>query len=174
MSNKVSTQAARGGFLRTFTKVLVAGAMVFGLGQSAQAADWYFGVTAGPMMIDTPSLNDPTNVGLLLGREWSVGLGDVGLEGEFTATIDEGSLGGQDVSISTQALYAAFRSAGALYLIGKVGVLREEVEIGAASATDTGASVGAGVGLSLGIARVELQYTVIESDVAYVSLGLRI
>lgn len=169
MNNNNAVQRRRS----RFSQVLVAGLLSLGLAQGAQA-DWYFGANTGPMMIDLPGYDDPTNAGLLLGHEWGVVLGDIGLQGEFTTSIDDGAVGGQDVSVSTQALYGVFRSAGPFYLIGKVGMLREEVEIGGHSETDTGASVGAGLGISLGIARIELEYTQIESDIAYVSLGLRI
>lgn len=139
----------------------------------AATADWYFGAKAGPMLIDTAGVGDPTNAGVMIGKEWGVVIGDVGVQGEFTTSTTKGKYAGNDVSVDTQAVYGVFRTAGALYLIAKAGVLREEVKIGAASSTDSGSSVGLGVGFSLGVAQLELEYTQVEKDIAFLSLGVR-
>lgn len=55
----------------------------------AAMADMYFGVNAGPMLIDSSGVDDPTNAGVLIGKEWGVRLGDIGVQAEFTTTIDE-------------------------------------------------------------------------------------
>lgn len=139
----------------------------------AAMADMYFGVNAGPMLIDASGVDDPTNAGVLIGKEWGVGLGDIGVQAEFTTTIDDGNYYGHDVSVNTQAIFGAFRTAGPLYLIAKAGLLREDVEIGGRSEDDTGLAAGIGVGFSLGIAQLELEYTQIEEDIGYLSLGVR-
>lgn len=139
----------------------------------AAMADMYFGVNAGPMMIDAAGVDDPTNAGILIGKEWGVGAGDIGVQAEFTTTIGEGDFYGYDVSIDTQAIFGAFRTAGPVYLIAKAGLLREEVEIGWASEDDTGLAAGIGVGFSVGVAQLELEYTQVEEDVGYLSLGVR-
>ncbi len=155
-----------------------AGALALGAAAAPAAmADMYFGFNAGPMMIDGASFDDPVNAGVVIGKEWGVVAGDIGVQAEFTTTVNEGSFvyfpDVYDVSINTQALYAAFRTAGPVYLIAKAGVLREEVDIGGFSESDSGLSGGIGVGFSLGIAQLELEYTVVEEDVAYASLGVR-
>lgn len=156
---------------RTMAVVLV-GALTTGFAPAA-TADWFFGAKAGPMLIDTAGVGDPTNVGVMIGKEWGVVIGDVGVQGEFTTSTTKGKYAGSNVSVDTQAVYGVFRTAGALYLIAKAGMLREDVKIGAASSTDSGSSVGLGVGFSLGVAQLELEYTQVEKDIAYLSLGVR-
>lgn len=175
MHTQFSAGSKPAGFLRRkMAGVVMAGALLITAGfVPAAAADWYVGVNTGPMLIDAAGVSDPTNAGVMIGHEWGVVLGDVGVQGEFTSTIDEGSLAGNEVSVSTQAVYGVFRTAGALYLIAKAGVLREEVEIGGASDSDSGGAMGLGVGFSLGVAQLELEYTQVEQDIAYLSLGVR-
>ena len=159
-------------------KMAAAGALMAGMAMAPAAlADMYFGVNAGPMMIDGASFDDPVNAGVLIGKEWGVVAGDIGVQAEFTTTINEGSFvyfpDVYDVSIDTQAIYGAFRTAGPVYLIAKAGLLREEVDIGGFSESDSGLAGGLGIGFSLGVAQLELEYTVVEEDVAYASLGVR-
>lgn len=139
----------------------------------AAMADMYFGVNAGSMLIDVAGVDDPTNVGVLIGKEWGVAVGDIGVQAEFTTTINDGDFYGHDVSINTQAIFGAFRTAGPIYLIAKAGLLREDVEIGWVSEDDTGLAAGIGVGFSVGVAQLELEYTQVEEDVGYLSLGVR-
>ena len=159
-------------------KMAAAGALMVGMVLAPAAmADMYFGVNAGPMMIDGASFDDPVNAGVFIGKEWGVVAGDIGVQAEFTTTINEGSFVAfpyvYDVSIDTLALYGAFRTAGPVYLIAKAGVLREEVDIGGFSESDSGLAGGIGIGFSIGVAQLELEYTQIEQDVGYASLGVR-
>lgn len=159
---------------RKCRSAFIAGLLLTGLAAApTAAADWYFGANTGPMMIDTAGVGDPTNAGVLVGHEWGVVLGDVGVQGEFTTSINKGDYAGNDVSVDTRAVYGVFRTAGAIYLVAKAGFLHEEVTIGSVSATDSGSSLGLGVGFSLGVAQLELEYTQIEQDIGYVSLGVR-
>lgn len=136
-------------------------------------AEWYIGAKAGPMMIDADGVDDPTNAGVIIGHEWGVVAGDLGIEAEFTKTIDDGRFAGQDVQVDTLGLFAAFRTAGPVYLIGKAGVVRNEVEVGSVSDSDTGTAIGAGVGFSIGIAQFELEFTRLDDDIDFLSLGVR-
>ncbi len=159
-------------------KMAAAGALMAGMAIAPAAmADVYLGVNAGPMLIDGAGFDDPINAGVTIGKEWSVGAGDIGVQGEFTTTINDGSFVAfpyvYDVSINTQAVYGAFRTAGPVYLIAKAGLLREEVDIGGYSSTDTGLAGGIGLGFSLGVAQLELEYTMVEQDVSYLSAGVR-
>lgn len=162
----------------TFQKIAVAATLVAGAAVAPLAsADMYFGAKAGPMMFDIPGVDDPTNAGIVLGKEWGVVAGDIGVQIEGSTSIDDGAFntwfGPVDVSIDTLAAYGVFRTAGPVYFIGKAGVLREEVEVGPVSESDTGLSFGAGVGFSLGVAQIEVEYTVIEEDVSFLSAGVR-
>jgi hypothetical protein len=158
---------------KTLTQIAAAAALVAGAAFAPTAsADMYFGAKAGPMMIDIPGVDDPTNAAVVLGKEWGVVAGDIGVQVEASTTIDDGAVGPYDVSIDTLAAYGVFRTAGPVYFIGKAGVLREEIDA-VQSASDTGLSFGAGVGFSLGVAQIEVEYTIIEEDVSFLSAGIR-
>jgi len=161
-----------------FTQLAAAAALVAGSAFAPAAmADMYFGAKAGPMMFDIAGVDDPTNAAVMLGKEWGVVAGDIGVQVEASTSIDDGAIntwmGPIDVSINTLAAYGVFRSAGPVYFIGKAGVLREEVEVGSYSESDTGLSFGAGIGFSLGVAQIEIEYTLIEEDVSFLSAGIR-
>jgi len=145
---------------------------MFASGQ-ALAGDLYFGVKTGPMIMDSSAVKtDPTNVGVLIGYELGVVLGDLALEGELTTSTSDGEFrGGSKFDLDTVAAYLAFRSAGPFYFKAKGGFL--QVDRNASS--DTGASYGIGVGLGIGIAQVELEYTqtAVDPDLAFVSIGVQ-
>jgi len=173
--NKISAANGQARFVPfCIRKMAAAGALMAGMAfVPAAMADMYFGVNAGKMMIDMSGYDDPTNAGVLIGKEWGVVAGDLGVEAEFTTSIDDGSVGGLDVNVNTQAIYGAFRTAGPVYVIGKLGLLRIEQEVGPFSDSDTGVSAGIGVGFSVGLAQLELQYTLVEEDISYLSVGVR-
>lgn len=160
-------------------KFAAAAALMAGVAMApaAMASEVYFGANVGKMMFDGAGYDDPTNVGVVLGKEWGVVAGDAGVQIEASTTIDDGAyntiFGPQDVSVDTLALYGVFRSAGPVYFIGKAGILREEVERGPNSSTDSGLSAGVGIGFSLGVAQIEVQYTLIEEDISFLSAGVR-
>lgn len=161
-------------------KMAAAAALMAGVAfaPGAMAGEMYFGAKVGTMMFDFAGVDDPTNAGVILGKDFGVLAGDIGVQVEASTTIDDGSVntfffGPSDVSIDTLAAYGTFRSAGPVYFIGKAGVLREEVDIGPVSESDTGLSAGVGVGFSLGVAQIELEYTMIEQDVSFLSAGIR-
>jgi len=161
-------------------KMAAAGALMVGMAIAPAAmADLYFGVNAGPMMIDGASYDDPVNAGVVIGKEWGVVAGDIGVQAEFTTTANDGTYAGlpapyvYDVTVNTQAIYGAFRTAGPVYLIAKAGVLRKQLDVGSDSTTDSGLAGGVGIGLSVGVAQLELEYTLVDQDTSYASLGVR-
>ncbi|MBN1378305.1 MAG: outer membrane beta-barrel protein [Gammaproteobacteria bacterium] len=130
----------------------------------------YAGLKAGPMMIDLGGIDDPLNIGLVGAYINDAGFG---FEGEFTTSIVEGELAGNyDVSIQTVAAYATFRTPGDSYFKAKLGLLNEDVEIGSRSDSDTGSSFGIGVGFNTASGgKFEIEYTIIEEDVNFLSIG---
>jgi len=153
-------------FLVGFLSMLAAGPVL--------AGDLYFGVKTGPMIVDSSVIKtDPTNVGVLIGYELGVVLGDLAVEGEMTTSTSDGEFKGGfgKFDLDTIAAYLAFRSAGPIYFKAKGGFL--QVDDG--SGSDTGVSYGIGVGLGIGIAQVELEYTqtAVDSDLAFVSAGVQ-
>ena len=122
------------------------------------------------MKSDVAGLDDAQNMGVVIGYELlPVGLGDIAVEGEYTTTTNEGStpVAGVNWGVDTTAVYAAFRSAGPIYLKAKAGYLYEDVSAGPASGTDSGLSAGVGVGFGIGIAQIELEYTQVEQDIDF-------
>ena len=82
-----------------------------------------------------------------------------------------------DIEVSSLAAYAAWRSAGEIYLVGRVGARRSDVSsdtAGVEEKSETGASYGAGLGYRLGERlSIEADYTVIGSDVGWAMLSAR-
>jgi hypothetical protein len=106
------------------------------------------------------------------------------LEAEFNASVvspesDNERYG--DLDIWTLAAYGAFRSSGKFYFKGKAGLLYEDLD-SSVSGINTEISVGGGaIALSLGIGgglrlgeklSAELEYTQLEADIGYATLGL--
>jgi hypothetical protein len=138
------------------------------------AGGLFFGAKTGPMIIDSSAVKtDPTNVGVLIGYELGVVVGDLSVEGELTTSTSDGKLkpNGTKFDVDTIAAYLAFRTAGPLYLKAKGGFMQVD-----AGNSDTGASYGIGVGFGIGIAQLELEYTQTSLDpdnVAFVSVGVQ-
>ena len=132
-----------------------------------------FGAKGGPMQLDVAGADDPTNAGVAIGYEFGVVLGDLGFEGEFTTTVKEGKIGGLDLNIDTVAAYATYRTPGFIYLKGRAGYLAWDAsQTLGETVDDTSASYGIGLGLSLKVIKFELEYTQIDDDINFVSLGI--
>lgn len=135
-------------------------------------ADSYAGFKFGPMMVDLGGISNPMNGGFVFGTSkqgW-------GFEGEATISLLKGDFnsgfGSANVDITTLAGYAAFRNPSDTYVKVKAGLLYEDVNIGSSSANDTGLSVGLGIGWRLESGgMVELEYTIVEQDVNFLSLA---
>lgn len=136
------------------------------------SADGYFGIKAGLMMIDLGGIRDPFNAGVVFGSNRDAGWG---FEGEVTTSLIKGEtdFASLDITIKTLAGYAAYRSEGDTYFKGKLGVLYEDIELGSFSDDDSGASYGLGVGWRQGDGSMfELEYTIIEEDINFLSMGI--
>ena len=160
-----------------FTGLLVA----VSLGVNAQDKTGYFGLKIGPMMIDDigfGNFSDPTNIGLVYAHISDDGYG---FEAEFTTSMSDGEFSffgsTAEVSIQTIGFYGAFRSTGDTYFKAKAGFINESVDfdnvpfVGNISEDDTGASFGLGLGLNTGSGKLEIEYTIIEEDVNFLSIG---
>lgn len=166
------------------TKKLIS-ALCLGIGLSgpvmAAESPWYAGIKAGTMSVDVSAYEDATSMGLILGYRLSDNSsGSLAVEGEYTNSSSEnitvlGISGKWDVD--TLAVYLAYRTGGDLYFKGKIGYLNEDVNVNIAGASisgsDSGASYGIGGGWKFGKTNaVELEYTIIETDVDFISLGV--
>ncbi len=141
----------------------------------------YGGIKLGGVDVDTSAFDTATNMGVLLGYDFSSSASlSWGLEAELTTSISDGdyrAFGNQgDWDIDTQALYGVFKFGREIYGKVKLGVLREDVSasVGGFSADDTETGTSAGVGVGWWIApqvAIEAEYTQIEADAAFYSVG---
>ena len=137
---------------------------------------FYLGLKSGVMDIDVKGYDTNTPVGVLAGYTFA---NNFAIEAEYNKVdINFSALGVKaDGDFSTMAIYGAYRSEGDLYGKLKVGYLSDDVSLTAsgitAKAEDDGFSAGVGAGYRFGgNFSVEAEYTVIEKDVNYFSLGL--
>ena len=145
----------------------------------ADEGGWAFGAKLAYFETDEDGVDDPDNAGLLIGYDWPVKYGLLGVEAEFTSTFEDGRFAGQDVDVDTAGIYAAFRTRGrlaqgvGLYLKGKAGAAYTDVGLGSESDDSTDASVGVGIGVNMLLVSFEMEYTILESDIDMVSLLVR-
>lgn len=138
---------------------------------------WYLGLKAGWMDADASNFDEATNLGLYGGYTLhDDASGRFALEGEYTRSISDGDIPGGGWDIETLALYGAYRTAGPWFLKIKAGYLDEDISVSAGGSSiagsDSGLSFGAGGGVRLSNkAAFELEYTVIEEDVNFFSIG---
>ena len=146
----------------------------------SQAEGYYGGLKVGAMMNDVSGLDSATNIGLNLGYAFEDYGNGPAIEGEYTTSASDGdiSINGQSGSwdVDTLAIYGAYRFGGDFYGKVKLGYLHEDGSAsgpgGTFSGTDSGASIGIGAGWTLSPqSAIEMEYTVIESDVNFLSLG---
>lgn len=142
-------------------------------------AGLYLGVKGGEMNIsDGIPFNDATSVGILLGT--NVQDSGLAIEGELTTTVsaaEHKTISGSELDIYTLAFYGVYRSAGSFYIKGKAGLIYEYLNISSfifpLEGEDIGISLGVGGGFRISNSvNLELEYTLIESDIDYISLGM--
>ncbi len=155
-----------------YTKRLIAASLALCLNTAAYA-DWYLGAKTGPMLVDISGADDPTNAAVTIGYELGALVADIGLEAEFSRSLSEGEVGGQDLEVDTNGFYVTFLTPGPVYLKLRGGVVDTEVTIGSVSNSDDDTSIGAALGLSTGILRFEIGYTQIEDDIDFLTFGLQ-
>ena len=143
----------------------------------ANAADNYFGIKAGQMTTSISRLGNATNVGAVMG--FPLQNPSTSIEAELTTTVTKGDVdfSSSEWDVTTLAGYFVYRTPQSTYVKLKGGLLYEDVTIDSfygysASGTDTGLSLGAGIGFDLGNAgKLEIEATIIESDITFISLG---
>lgn len=148
----------------------------------AFAGGWIIGAKTGTMVVsDTSTLKvktNPTNVGILVGYEQGIAIGDIALEGELTTTTSKGEYKStaKKFNANTQAVYVAFRSAGPMFLTAKAGYLQTELAdtLGQKAKTKSGGSYGIGFGIGFGLAQVELELAkaAVNPDITFINVGV--
>lgn len=142
---------------------------------AAQADGLYGGVKLGLMLPSISGFDNATNGGLVLGYATSR---NAAIEGEITTSVADGDanvpMPGGKWDLNTYALYGAYRFGGDLYGKAKLGVVYEDPsDSGSLLEADSGLSVGVGGGYLLSRRTcVELEYTVVDQDVNFLSLGV--
>ena len=173
---------------RLFLVALISIFALAGTAQFVQAdeGDKYVGVKTGIMSIDVYGIDDITALGFLVGFGLTP---EVSLEGELNIGISGGEIDtgviiiDGEFDIWTLAAYAVYRHPinDTISLKGKAGLLYESVEfdmdtiLGSLSGDDTdfGVSFGAGATIKVtDLLSVDVEYTIIETDVDYLSAGL--
>ena len=169
-------------------KIALSAAILMGACGSVYAQDpgVYIGVKGGSFRVDVTEAdtNNPTAKGFVLG--YNLGNGPAI---EFERNSSDTFSASQYVyyygnvtaegEIETTALYFAYRSEGTFFFKVKGGILKEDVKLNTYGErfndSDTGLTMGAGLGFNLGnVAQIEAEYTIIEQDVGYLSLGLNL
>jgi outer membrane immunogenic protein len=139
--------------------------------QPVLAEGWYFGVKGGPVVLDLPSLDDPVNAGVVLGHDWGVVIGDIGVEAEATTTVANGKNDDNGVDVKTGGLFGAVRTAGPIYLKARLGYAVYDFT-GVSGQSEANVAYGLAFGVSVGIVQFELEYTKMDSDVNTITLGV--
>ena len=163
----------RSSISRTALSLAVLSASVFAAAPAH--ADLLFGAKAGPMLVsfdNVDTTDDPYNVGLMAGYEFGVLFGGLAIEAELTRSLTEGTVSATDLEVSTQGVYLSFTTAGPFYGKIKAGLMRASLDAGALSEDENGETYGIGAGVSAGLFRVELEYTVVDDGVHFVSIGV--
>lgn len=154
---------------------LIAAALLMTCLSPAAHADLILGVKSGPMLVsfdEVESDSDPINAGLTFGYQFDTGAGRFGVEAEITRSVAAGKVADTDLEVESQGIYATYATRGPLYFKGKVGIMEASLVAGDLSEDEGGETYGVGVGMRLGLFRVELEYTAIDDDVSFVSVGL--
>lgn len=144
------------------------------------SAELLIGAKAGLVDYDVSGSDPGVNGSVQLGYEFlDLGVADIAIEGELSTSLADGEIFGTDVSLDTLGVFASLRTAGPVYVIGRVGMVDAEVEGGGISIDDTNTSMGVGIGFSTAGLRWEIEYTTYEIetsltdiDIDYITLGL--
>jgi len=160
--------------MRQMKAVILVGLLGLVTAAPASAEGFYFGAKTGMLVVDSSLVKDDAiNTGVMVGYEFGVVLGDLGVEAEYTTTTSDGEVDtGQNFDVDTTAAYLAFRSAGPIYFKAKGGYL----EVSGDVEDDSGASFGVGIGFGIGIAQLEAEITQTSLDpdnVYYASVGVQ-
>lgn len=142
------------------TSTLVAGLLALTLVNVVQADDGILiGVKAGVVNIESPGYDSITTASFLLGYEFvDLIAADFAIEGEVTQSISAGDGPSGDFDYTGLGLYAALRSAGPIYVSGRIGAVNARVDQASGDSDETNFAYGLGLGFSTGV-RWEIEWT---------------
>lgn len=149
---------------------------------TSEPSHTYIGFKGGPMNIGSTAFNDD---GVLIGILFGYDVPDNGFafEGEFNTTVSKASSdisGYGDLGVTTLAGYGVYRTSGRFYLKAKLGLLYEYLTSSVSGIVDIdvdqpGLAISIGVGGGWRVTdqlSAEVEFTSIEADIGYASLGL--
>ena len=153
----------------TLLGLLLAGMSLF---STASNAEIIIGVKAGPIDFDVPLADTGTATSVQIGYEFlDLALVDVSAELELTNSATKVEINNQEYGFSSKGIFAAARTIGPIYAIGRAGLISAEVD----GSSDNGTAISVGLGFSTGL-RWEVEYTTYalddSEDIKYISLGL--
>ena len=109
----------------------------------------------------------------MLGYEFDTLIADLSVAGEVTRTINDGrSSSGDDLELRSNALYLVFKTAGTIYVTLRGGVAETKTITDGYETERSGISAGGGFGVVVGRTRWQIEYTVLNKDTSYLSLGV--
>jgi hypothetical protein len=141
------------------------------------------GIKSGVLNIsrDIPFDDDGVMLGILYGYDMPDN--NFAFEGEFNTTVSKAGSNSPsygDLGVTTLAGYAVYKTPGRYFLKAKLGLLYEYLTSSVTGIVPIDVD-GAGIAISYGIGAgaditdqlgVEIEYTSLEADIAYASLGL--
>lgn len=154
---------------------LVAAALFTSFSSTAIANDAdnsgaYLGAKFGNASLDVDGFDDMSGNGLFFGYQF-----ESGAFAELEMASYSSDSYGFDFEIDTTAIYFGGRAGDDFYFKYKIGLLNEDVSASgwgfSEDESDSGFSYGLGVGYQIENALIELEYTVIETDVSAITLG---
>lgn len=155
-------------------KILFAIALAMCIGSGNALAQWSIGSSVGTMSVkfDEVDVDDsPVNAGILLGYHFTHWVQGLSIELEVTRTVTEGTVENVDLSVESQGLYVVYRTSHPVYAKVRLGIM-EAALTGDFGEDEGGETYGVGVGWRFNRFGVELDYTSIDDDVIYTSLGV--
>lgn len=138
-------------------------------------ADLYTGIKAGTMLIgfdDVEVSEDPSSVAVSVGYDFG-STGGLALEAEASRTVTAGNVVGNELEVQSQGVYIAYQTTGAVYIKGRVGFMDASLSAGDLSEDEGGETYGLALGFRLSGFNVEVDFTAVDDDVSFLSLGFR-
>ena len=141
----------------------------------------YVGVKTGPLVISRDvDYGNGVSIGGLFGHH--IPDTDMALEVEMTGTVSSPSGDRQafgDLDVYTLGAYGVYRTPGDLYFKAKGGLVYENLNVDVYSVPVEGAAINLSLGLGGGYRindhiSAELEWTVIDPDISFASLGLNL
>ncbi|MFT5503844.1 MAG: outer membrane immunogenic protein [Gammaproteobacteria bacterium] len=139
------------------------------------SANWFLGAKAGNMAVsfDNDDVDsDPFSTGVTIGYDLSTSLQGLAAEFEITRTVSPGEVVDQDLEVDSQGLYLSYQTTGQFYFKGRLGLMDASLSAGALSEDEGGESYGLALGVRQGQLAYELDFTAIDDDVSFISLGV--